>query len=447
MTGPGPGGTGRSPGVGRFGRTWWGRAWVEALEQRAQLDPNRLPRGIAHARSGSVGDLMIGPGEVRAQVEGRERDPYRVRIRVRAFDDGQWARVLDAIAARAAHTAAMLAGQLPGDIADDVAEAGLSLLPDAGEIGPRCTCPDDADPCKHSAAACYLVAQALDNDPFLVLLLRGRTRDEVLAGLRSRRRELDDPGRATPSLPAAAPPTEPGTDLAVATGPGSPVPGHDLPLPDPGDEGLDARAVFAAASADPAPPPVPPLPPERSGRPVPLPLDPPRELGGLRADLLALAADAAHRAWDLATGGRVDAGLGLDPDADLARRADAALGTAGFSQLSARSGVPERELARQALAWRHGGAPGFGTLHTGWDPATEGEPGTTQLLHTARTAIHRATGLTPHLRRDRITAAELQIRLGQDYQWYPYRRIRSHWEPAGGPDPDPVAALAPLLHP
>jgi hypothetical protein len=24
----------------RFGRTWWGRAWVDALEQRAQLDPN-----------------------------------------------------------------------------------------------------------------------------------------------------------------------------------------------------------------------------------------------------------------------------------------------------------------------------------------------------------------------------------------------------------------------
>ena len=83
----------------------------------------------------------------------------------------------------------------------------------------------------------------------------------------------------------------------------------------------------------------------------------------------------------------------------------------------------------------------------GWDPATEGEPGTTQLLHTARTAIHRATGLTPHLRHDRITAAELQIRLGQDYQWYPYRRIRSRWEPAGGPNPDPAAALAPLLHP
>ena len=40
-----------------FGRTWWGRAWLEALEQRARLDPDRLPRGRDYARSGTVGEL------------------------------------------------------------------------------------------------------------------------------------------------------------------------------------------------------------------------------------------------------------------------------------------------------------------------------------------------------------------------------------------------------
>ena len=32
-----------------------GRAWVDALEQRARLDPNRLPRGRTYARTGAVG--------------------------------------------------------------------------------------------------------------------------------------------------------------------------------------------------------------------------------------------------------------------------------------------------------------------------------------------------------------------------------------------------------
>ena len=167
-----------------FGRTWWGRAWLEALEQRAQLDPNRLPRGRDYARGGTVGELTIAPGEVRAQVQGRKTRPYEVRIRVRRFTDAEWDRVLTAISARLGHAAALLDGELPPEIADDAARAGLELLPGGGEIGPRCNCPDDADPCKHSAAACYLVTDALDADPFVLLLLRGRTRDQILAGVR-----------------------------------------------------------------------------------------------------------------------------------------------------------------------------------------------------------------------------------------------------------------------
>ena len=37
----------RATGPDAYGRTWWGRSWVAALEQRARLDPNRRPRGRA----------------------------------------------------------------------------------------------------------------------------------------------------------------------------------------------------------------------------------------------------------------------------------------------------------------------------------------------------------------------------------------------------------------
>lgn len=66
------------------------------------------------------------------------------------------------------------------------------------------------------------------------------------------------------------------------------------------------------------------LPPRRPGHPAPLPVVPP-SLRGLREDLLALASDAAARAWELAVGLSSDGGLGLDTDADLARWADRAL--------------------------------------------------------------------------------------------------------------------------
>ncbi|MDQ2725677.1 MAG: SWIM zinc finger family protein, partial [Actinomycetota bacterium] len=171
-----------------FGTSWWGRAWIDALEVRARLDPNRLPRGRTYARRGTVGELRLAAGEITADVQGSRSRPYQVRIRVRVFDDAEWDRVLDTLAAEIGHLAALLDGELPPRVADDARALGLDLLPGPGDLQPRCSCPDWADPCKHAAAVCYLVADALDDDPFGLLTLRGRDRGEILTALRARRR-------------------------------------------------------------------------------------------------------------------------------------------------------------------------------------------------------------------------------------------------------------------
>jgi uncharacterized Zn finger protein len=405
-----------------FGRTWWGRAWVEALEQRAQLDPNRLPRGRDYARSGAVGELILAPGEARAQVQGRKTKPYEVRIRVRRFTDPEWDRVLTAISARLGHAAALLDGELPPQIAEDAASAGLDLLPGGGEIGPRCSCPDDADPCKHSAAACYLVTDALDADPFVLLLLRGRTRDQVLAGVRARRRGTPmDKDTAADTAPTSGAPQPRAID----------------------DHGVEARAAFGALTPS-AEIPAPPLPPARPGQPAALPVDPPAWRADLAGDLLELAADAAARAWEMAVGLSADPGLGLSADVDLARRAALALGTPAFAKLAVRSGVDARELARQALAWRHGGLAGLELLHTEWDPATD-EPEAPELLTAARSALNdKNGGAETVVEGNRITAGRLQLRLGRDLRWFPYARSDGEWEPSGPPDSDPARAVADL---
>jgi uncharacterized Zn finger protein len=412
-----------------FGRTWWGRAWLEALEQRAQLDPDRLPRGRDYARSGAVGGLTLAPGEARAQVQGRKTEPYEVRIRVRRFTNDEWDRVLAAISARLGHAAALLDGELPPEIADDAASAGLDLLPGGGELGPRCSCPDDADPCKHSAAACYLLADALDADPFTLFLLRGRTRDQVLAGVRARRRGAV-PGQATsPGVAAEAPAGDHAQAPSVAS-------------PAAVDEGVDARTAFGSAASS-QPVPAVPLPPGRPGHPAALPVDPPPWRSGLRDDLLELAADAASRAWDMAMGLSADAGLTLDPDADLARRAARALGTPAFAVLAVRSGVGERDLARQALAWRQGGMTGLESLHAEWDPAAD-DPDAFELLTAARAALRAKANAAETVQGNRITAGHLQLRLGRDLRWYPYARSDRDWEPSGSPETDPAQALADL---
>jgi uncharacterized Zn finger protein len=420
---------GTSPEPQEFGRSWWGRAWLEALEQRARLDPDRLPRGRDYARSGAVGELIIAPGEARAQVRGRKTQPYEVRIRVRRFTDDEWDRVLAAISARLGRAAALLDGELPPEIADDAASAGLDLLPGGGEIGPRCSCPDDADPCKHSAAACYLLADALDADPFTLFLLRGRTRDQVLAGIRARRRGAA-PGQ--PTAPGATAAGQAGAGLPQAAKAGQPA----------ADEGVDARTAFRLPVPL-TPIPVVPLPPPQPGHPAALPVDPPSWRSGLRDDLLELAADAASRAWEMAVGLSADAGLTLDPDADLARRAARALGTPAFATLAARSGVRERDLARQALAWRQGGQAGLELLHAEWDPAAD-DPDAAGLLEAARVALRAKTDAAQTIRDNRITAGHLQLRLGRDLRWYPYARSEEDWEPGGSPQADPARAVADL---
>jgi uncharacterized Zn finger protein len=415
VTGPGP-----VSGLREFGQTWWGQAWLEALEQRARLDPDRLPRGREYARSGAVGDLSIAPGEARARVRGRKTEPYQVRIRVRQFADDEWNRVLGAISARLGHAAALLDGELPPEIADDAADAGLDLLPVGGEVGPRCDCPDDADPCKHSAAAFYLIADALDADPFALFLLRGRTRDQVMAGIRARRR-----GAASPD-----------------PGPGPGPRGIAVQAEQADDEGMDARTAFRTPVPR-APIPAVPLPPRRPGSPAALPVDPPPSRPGLREDLVELAADAACRAWELATGLSADAGLTLAPDADLARRAARALGTPAFATLAARSGVPGRDLARQALAWRQGQHLGLDLLGAEWDPVAD-DPDAAELLAEAHAALRAKTGVTAAITGNRITAGRLQLRFGRDLRWYPYARTDQDWEPSGPPQADPALALASL---
>jgi uncharacterized Zn finger protein len=426
MTTPG----GVPPGQGH---TWWGRAWVDALEQRARLDPNRLPRGRDYAREGAVGELALAPGEAQAQVQGRRVSPYDVRVRVRRFTDDEWDQVLDAISAQLGRAAAMLDGDLPPQVAGDVAAAGLDLLPGAGEVGPRCTCPDDADPCKHSAAVCYLVADALDADPFTVLLLRGRTRGEVLAGLRARRRGL------AATQPASGRGDARGVARALDGGAAGGVP--DGASQAPADPGVDARTALLSGAA-PGPVPVPPLPATRPGHPAALPMDPPAWRAGLRDDLLSLAADAARRAWELAVGLTPDAGLSLEADCDLARRAENTLGTPAFAALAANSGISGQELTRQALAWRYGAASGLEVLRNEWDPGTEA--GAAELMTAARMALRDAAGTPARATCNRVTAGRLQLRLGRDLLWYPYARSAGEWEPAGPPQPEPARATETL---
>jgi uncharacterized Zn finger protein len=121
---------------------------------------------------------------VTAQVQGSRARPYRVRIGITAFGKPEWARLERALAGSAWYSAKLLAGEMPAGIEEVFAAQGLPLFPAAaGELSMDCSCPDWEVPCKHIAAAFYLLAEAFDDDPFTILTWRGREREDLLANL------------------------------------------------------------------------------------------------------------------------------------------------------------------------------------------------------------------------------------------------------------------------
>ncbi|WP_256967344.1 SWIM zinc finger family protein, partial [Streptomyces caniscabiei] len=172
-----------------FAESWWGNAWVAALEEGA-LDAARLARGRAYADKGHVDAITVTPGLVLAYVHGSRPRPYRVQLRLRTLDDAEWDRFLDAAAEQPGHIAALLDKELPHTLAGSgsgpAPDRGVRLLPGPRELEPRCSCPDFGHPCKHAAALCYQTARLLDEDPFVLLLLRGRGERELLDALSRR---------------------------------------------------------------------------------------------------------------------------------------------------------------------------------------------------------------------------------------------------------------------
>jgi uncharacterized Zn finger protein len=186
---------------GKIGEQWWSRRFVDVLE--GICDPGRLARGRAYARKGQVIDFALSPGQVVARVQGSRPAPYRVTIRINAFDDPQWAEITEALGSQALYRAALLAGEMPREIVDLFTDLGFPLFPE--ELNIDCSCPDWGVPCKHGSAALYVLAEAFDDDPFLVLAWRGRAREPLLDALRG----TADPGEAVDPL---AVPDEPLAD-------------------------------------------------------------------------------------------------------------------------------------------------------------------------------------------------------------------------------------------
>ncbi len=150
-------------------KTFWGKAWCDNLEAYSDFE-NRLPRGRTYVRNGSVIDLKIEPGKVRARVVGSSL--YQIEIGIAAVPASQWKSLAKECTGSIASLVELLQGKLSKAVMERICQPKTGLFPAPKDIQLNCSCPDWATMCKHVAAVLYGVGARLDAQPELLFTLR-----------------------------------------------------------------------------------------------------------------------------------------------------------------------------------------------------------------------------------------------------------------------------------
>jgi uncharacterized Zn finger protein len=151
-------------------KTFWGKSWCENLERYSDF-ANRLPRGRTYVRNGSVVDLQIKPGEIRAHVSGSEL--YKVALKIAPVKKAHWKSICGDCAGAIDSLVELLQGRLSKGVMERICRQQQGLFPTPDEIELSCSCPDWADMCKHVAAVLYGIGARFDRQPELLFRLRG----------------------------------------------------------------------------------------------------------------------------------------------------------------------------------------------------------------------------------------------------------------------------------
>jgi uncharacterized Zn finger protein len=162
-----------------------GAAWLDRL--RGPGDVEEHAAGVEYARLGQVAQIELQRGAVIAQVQGTMSRPYAVRIDVPMLADSAWSALVQRLSHEAIHSARLLSAAASAELHEAIADVEVELVPAVTEaIGFACNC-RRPKPCRHVAAAAFLVADRLETEPALLFTLRGMPFDELLDRLRHER--------------------------------------------------------------------------------------------------------------------------------------------------------------------------------------------------------------------------------------------------------------------
>lgn len=154
---------------------WWSQKWCNNISRYADFY-NRLERGRIYLRKGMVQDLVIEGGKITASVVGSSVTPYQVVINIKPLSKEKVKEALKNLH----NINEFQHGRVSLDEKYLFSMDKNGLFPTLDEIEFSCTCPDWASLCKHSAAVLYAIGSILDQEPLVLLQLRGIDVDAYL---------------------------------------------------------------------------------------------------------------------------------------------------------------------------------------------------------------------------------------------------------------------------
>lgn len=380
--------------------SWWADSWRSSFEGHVFDDTTRQRPGRNLRRRVDI-SVELEPGAATARFS-KGAETVAATLSFEAVAHKGWLELCRLVAEQPPLAAAVLTGQLPAEVEAVAAHAGVALSPDPGTVSSVCSCDEWDEPCTHVWALVEHLLETIAVDPFVVLVLLGRSREQLVDQVR-----LARSGGVTPQT--------------VGAGPRGP------------DNGVSVSDAF-----DRRPGPLPsarPVP-RAAGRPVSLPAPPPSDSGIDHDDLVALVEDVAGRAAAVLQGLDV-AGLHRDIDADLVRRAArlaepfSAANLHELDRLSSAAAVSVEQLRASAVAWRLAGDAGLTAHEHRWEP--DG-----YLLEPAIDLV----GPRPRVNGNIIAGNGMQLRLSPDHRWWRFEADdQLGWVLASDGFVDPADAL------
>ncbi len=150
--------------------TFWGQAWNKNISKYSHF-ANQLASGRSLLRHGSVIDLKVSKGLLRALVAGSSL--YDVEIKAEPLQDKQWNALVESAMGDIATLSDLLSGKISPNVIVRMVDESDGIFPNLDEITFSCTCPDWTDVCAHVAAVLYGFSVRLDHAPALFFELRG----------------------------------------------------------------------------------------------------------------------------------------------------------------------------------------------------------------------------------------------------------------------------------